>query len=135
MIYGLILVIHVILALLLIIVILLQGGRGGLGETLGGGAAQSLFGGGANTVMTKITAIGAGMFMVSCLTLAMLSTHRGRSVVDQLPADVNQLPLALPSPKGTPPVAKTAEPVQAPTPAQPTTPHESPSTTPPHSSP
>jgi len=96
MIYGLVLVIHVVLSLFLIGIVLLQGGRGGLGEALGGAAAQSLFGGGANTMMTKITAIGAGFFMVTCLSLAILSTARGRSVIDQLPAIPEQLPLTLP---------------------------------------
>ena len=97
MMYGFVLVVHVIVALFLIAVILLQGGRGGLGEALGGAAAQSLFGGGANTVMTKITAVGAGLFMVTCLSLAMLSTQRGKSVMDRLPASVDQLPLSLPT--------------------------------------
>ena len=90
--YGLVLVIHVLLSLFLIGVILLQGGRGGLGEALGGAAAQSLFGGGANTVMTKITAVSAGLFMVTCLSLAVLPTARGHSSV------VDQLPMTLPEP-------------------------------------
>ncbi len=94
MVYGLVLVVHILLALFMIVIILLQGGRGGLGETLGGAAAQSLFGGGANTVMTKLTAFCAGLFMVTSLSLAMLSTARGRSVIDQLPATMDQLPFA-----------------------------------------
>ena len=74
-----------------------------MGEALGGAAAQSLFGGGANTVMTRVTAICAGLFMVTCLSLAMLSTARGRSVIEQLPAAVNQLPLTLPPASSAPP--------------------------------
>ena len=96
--YGLILIVHILVALFLIAVILLQGGRGGLGETMGGAAAQSLFGGGANTVMTKLTAVVASLFMVTCLSLAILSTKQNTSVVDRLPASVNQLPAALPPP-------------------------------------
>lgn len=100
MMYGVVLVVHVLVALFLIGVILLQGGRGGLGETLGGAAAQSLFGGGVNTVMTRITAVCAGLFMVTCLSLAMLSTSKGRaSVIDQLPMNPEQLPFALPKPQ------------------------------------
>ena len=105
MIYGLVLVIHVLVALFLIAVILLQGGRGGMGEALGGAAAQSLFGGGANTVMTRVTAICAGLFMVTCLSLAMLSTARGRSVIEQLPVTANQLPLSFPPASSAPPSA------------------------------
>jgi preprotein translocase subunit SecG len=102
MIYGLVIVVHVLVALFLIAVILLQGGRGGLGEALGGAAAQSLFGGGANTVMTKITAVGAALFMVTCLSLAALSSARGRSVIDQIPMTLDELPASLPA-DATPP--------------------------------
>jgi preprotein translocase subunit SecG len=91
--YALILVVHVIVALFLIAVVLLQGGRGGLGEAMGGAAAQSLFGGGANTVMTKITAVAAAMFMATCLSLAALSTAQGRSVIDQLGTGVGGFPM------------------------------------------
>ena len=101
MIYGLVVAIHVLVALFLIAVILLQGGRGGMGETLGGAAAQTLFGGGANTVMTRLTAIVAGTFMVTCLSLAALSTSRGRSVIEQMPASLDELPASLPAPAST----------------------------------
>jgi len=60
-------------------------------------------------VMTKLTAVIASLFMVTCLSLAILSTKQNTSVVDRLPASVNQLPMALPPP---------AEPV-APQPAKP----------------
>ena len=93
--YGFVLVVHVLVALFLIAVILLQGGRGGLGEALGGAAAQSLFGGGANTVMTRITAVCAALFMATCLSLALLSTARGRSVIDRFPAGVKDAPIPL----------------------------------------
>ena len=97
MLYGLVLAVHVLLAIFMIVIILLQGGRGGLGETMGGAAAQSLFGGGANIVMTKLTAFCAGLFMVTSLSLAWLSAERGRSVMDQLPAmPASGLPLTLP---------------------------------------
>ena len=91
--FILVLSIHVLVALFLIAVILLQGGRGGLGEALGGAAAQSLFGGAANTVMTRLTTVCAALFMITCLSLAMLSTARGRSVIERLPALPTQLPL------------------------------------------
>ena len=61
---------------------------------MGGASAQSLFGGGAHTVMTKITGVVGGLFMVTCLSLAALSTVQGRSVVEQLPAVTSpELPL------------------------------------------
>ena len=110
--YGLVLVVHILIALFLIAVILLQGGRGGLGEALGGAAAQSLFGGGANVVMTKITAVCAGMFMVTCLSLAALSSQRGQSVIDRLPATEAAIPSALPKPQ-----AATQSPAASPSPS------------------
>lgn len=119
MIYGLVLAIHIGLACFMIIIILLQGGRGGLGETMGGAAAQSLFGGGANIVMTKLTAVCAGLFMVTSLSLALLSAQRGRSVIDQLPpAAQSALPLTLPGsaeqvPQASPAAAPAPEAAQA----------------------
>ena len=96
MLFGLVLVVHIFVALFLIAVILLQGGRGGLGEALGGAAAQSLFGGGANVVMARVTAVGAAMFMVTCLSLAALSTAQGQSVIDRMPVAPQELPAAFP---------------------------------------
>lgn len=124
MIYGLVVTVHVLLALFMIVIILLQGGRGGLGETMGGAAVQSLFGGGANTVMTKLTAVFAGLFMITSLTLAVLSTARGRSVIDRMPITEQQLPGILPHAQPPTPASKpdqgvTATPSQAP-PAAPT---------------
>ena len=128
MLFIAVIIVHVILSLFLIGVILLQGGRGGLGEALGGAAAQSLFGGGANTVMTKITSVSAVLFMVTCLGLAALSTAQGRSVIDRLPA---ALPSSLPpipgipsAPASTPEPAPSA-PSAAPTPAAPVLPPSS----------
>ena len=124
--YGLVLVVHILIAIFLIVVILLQGGRGGLGEALGGAAAQSLFGGGANTVMTKITAVCAGMFMVTCLSLAALSSQRGQSVIDRLPPTEAEIPSALPKPAAaatpqTPSAPQAATPSPAASPSSGTT--------------
>ena len=85
MIYSIVLAVHVVVSFVLIGVILVQGGRGGMAEAFGGSGAQSLFGGGANVVMTKLTALGAGIFLVTSLTLAKLSTQRGLSVIERLP--------------------------------------------------
>ncbi len=116
MIYNIVLVIHVLVSFFLIAVILLQGGRGGLGEAMGGAAAQSLFGGGVNTVMTKITAVSAALFMVTCLSLAALSTAQGKSVIDQFPTT---LPEAVPSQVLPPLSSHKAIPSSIPTPTVP----------------
>ena len=98
MLYGVVVLVHVLICLVLIGVILLQGGRGGLSDALGGAAAQSLFGGGIVTVLTRVTAICAGLFVVTCLSLAALSTLKGRSVIEQLQAITPEsLPIIPPS--------------------------------------
>ncbi len=111
MIYGLVLVVHVFVSLVLIGVILLQGGRGGLSETLSGGMAQSLFGGGVATVLTRLTTFCAGIFVVTCLSLAYLSTARGRSVVEQVPMINPSTFPGIPAPASLAPVS--AEPVES----------------------
>ncbi len=94
--YTLILVIHVIVSLVLIMVILLQSGRGGMAEAMGGASAQSLFGGGVSNVLTRATAACAVVFVGTCLSLAYLSTARGRSIVEQVPmTSPEQLPAGL----------------------------------------
>jgi preprotein translocase subunit SecG len=86
MLYGLFVAILVFVCLLLIVVVLLQGGRGGLGDALGGSGSQSLFGGGTNLAIAKFTTWAVAAFFATCVILAMLSTARGRSVLEQVPA-------------------------------------------------
>jgi len=120
--YALVLLVHVIVCLFLIAVILVQGGRGGLSEAMGGAAAQSLFGGGVTTVLTRVTTVCAGLFVITCLSLAYLSTQRGRSVIEQIPMSApGVLPLRGPSEGANQPPAKTeSKPVtEAPAPSAP----------------
>lgn len=123
MIYGLVVAVHVLICLVLIGVILLQGGRGGLSDALGGAAAQSLFGGGVATVMTRVTTICAGLFVVTCLSLAALSTIKGRSVIEQLQSlTPDSLPLIPPAPFAAPTDQEAPQPSPAaPKPEAPTT--------------
>ena len=86
-------------------------------ETLGGAAAQSLFGGGANIVMSRVTAAGAILFMITCVTLAMLSTQKGRSVIDRIPASLPAATDAVPLLPGMPGSDTAPEPTEQP-PAQ-----------------
>ena len=117
MVYGLVVLVHVLICLVLIGVILLQGGRGGLSDALGGAAAQSLFGGGVATVLTRVTAICAGLFVVTCLSLAALSTIKGRSVIEQLQAITPEsLQLVPPAPFATSPDAEQSTTSGTPTP-------------------
>ena len=133
MLYSLLIVVHIFVCFILILVILIQGGRGGMSEAFGGGAAQSLFGGRVATVMTKLTAGCAVMFMVTCLSLAYLSSMRGRSVIDQIPeVTPESIPPMLPAmpspssiarPEPSKAVPETKIPNNTPTPGGPSSSH------------
>src|SRR3989338_11248003 len=82
MLYGLVIAIHVVASLVLIAVILLQAGRGGgLSETFGGSSTQTLFGTKTSVFLKRATAISAVIYILTCLTLAVMTSHRGRSLV------------------------------------------------------
>lgn len=87
MLYGLILVIHTFVCFVLIAVILLQAGRGGgLADSFGGGGSQSLFGTRGAVYLTRATTACAAIFMLTSLTLAVLSAQRGKSLMERVPA-------------------------------------------------
>jgi preprotein translocase subunit SecG len=81
-------IVHVLVCLLLIAVVLLQSGKAAdLAGAFGGMGSQTTFGPrGAATLLTKATTIGAGLFMVTSLSLALLQSrdNAGRgSVLDR----------------------------------------------------
>ena len=82
MLYGLVIAIHVVVSLVLIAVILLQAGRGGgLSESFGGDSTQTILGTKTSVFLKRATEISAVVFLLTCLTLAVLTSHRGRSLV------------------------------------------------------
>ena len=92
----LILVVHVLIALTIIGLVLLQHGKGAdMGAAFGSGASGSLFGvTGSTNFLSRATAVLVAVFFTTSLTLAYISSHRGKqpSVLDtqskslQLPA-------------------------------------------------
>ena len=81
----LLLIIHVIVCLMLIAIVLLQSGKGAELGAAFGGSSQTLFGSrGAATFLSKITTIAAIVFMITSLTLAVV-TAKGGSVVKKTP--------------------------------------------------
>ena len=83
--YSIVIVIHVIISLFLIAVILLQAGKGGgLADTFGGSQMQNLFGTKSTNVLTKLTAVCAIGFIATCITLALMSSHQAKSIVDNV---------------------------------------------------
>jgi preprotein translocase subunit SecG len=74
--------VHVVICLFLIIVVLLQSGKAAdLAGAFGGMGSQTVFGPrGANTILSKATTIAAGLFMITALTLAIMSSRQGAAV-------------------------------------------------------
>nr|MBU1328104.1 preprotein translocase subunit SecG [Candidatus Omnitrophota bacterium] len=112
--YSILTVIHVIISLFLIVVILLQAGKGGgLADTFGGSQMQNLFGTKSTTVLTKLTAVCAIGFIVTCISLAIISSRQTKSIVDNVnmpqvaPVSVSQANNSTPQAQ----VPATAEPV------------------------
>ena len=70
-------IIHVFVCLVLMFVVLLQQGKGGgMGSAFGGASAQVFGGSGAGNLLTRATAICAGVFMLTSVTLAHLSSAK-----------------------------------------------------------
>lgn len=125
---ALVITIHIIVCVLLVLIVLLQSGKGAeMGVSLGGGAGQTLFGAaGPATILTKITTAVAVIFMVTSLTLAVLSKNRtGSSVMSDLPAPASVEQPAQPE-KAAPAGTTAPAPEQA-APAEQTTPAAQPS--------
>ena len=76
--YGVLIFLHLLVAVLLVLVVLIQQPqKGGLGTLLGGG--ESIFGGGgAAPFMTRITSALAVAFMLTSLGLVLLAARRVR---------------------------------------------------------
>lgn len=82
--YAFLIVVHVFVCLVLILVVLLQAGRGGgMSEMLGSGQPQSLFGTQTNVFMTRATEVCAVLFVITSLSLGILSTQRGKSLIER----------------------------------------------------
>ena len=77
MLRGLILGVHVLLALMIIALVLLQRGKGAeAGAGFGSGASGTVFGArGTSTLFSKLTAVFAAMFFATSLTLAYLGAR------------------------------------------------------------
>ncbi len=101
---AVLIVIHLILAISMIFIVLIQqseGGIGGLGGGGGGGMGGFMTGRATANMLTRVTAVLAGLFMASSLALAIFA-NEGRtrgSILDQgagPPANQTQSP-AVPS--------------------------------------
>ncbi len=83
---NLVLGIHVMASLLLILIVLMQSAKGGgLGGAFGG-VTETAFGARAGTFLTRFTTTLAILFMITSLSLAVLSFKKRASVMAQEPA-------------------------------------------------
>jgi preprotein translocase subunit SecG len=99
--FYLIVFFHVIACLFLIAVVLLQQGKGqDLASAFGGGGTQTAFGPrGSATVLSRATAILAGLFVVTSLALSIVRPRTG-GVLDQV---AEPAPVASPAASTAPP--------------------------------
>jgi preprotein translocase subunit SecG len=113
--YALLIIVHIGACLVLIAVILLQAGRGGgLSEMIGGGQPNTLFGTRTNMFMTRATEVCAIVFVITSLSLGILSTQRGKSLIEKemLTRSLKGSIPAMPAQAGAPVKAEPAAPVK-----------------------
>ena len=86
--YYLIAALYVLVCLVMLFAVLLQQGKGGdIASAFGGGSSQAAFGARTGaTVLSKITAGAAALFMVLALALSILGQRGPGSVVSGTPA-------------------------------------------------
>src|SRR5437868_4531578 len=81
-------IVHVFVCLVLMGVVLLQQGKGGgMGSAFGGASAQVFGGSGAGNLLTRATAICAGIFMLTSVSLAYMSSSGDRALKAKVAAE------------------------------------------------
>ena len=91
--YGLVIAVHVVASLILICVILLQAGRGGgLSESFGGESRQTIFGTKTSVFLSRATMMAAGFFLITSILLGILTSQRGKSLIDIEKPPVTTIP-------------------------------------------
>ena len=103
MLRGIILGVHVLLALMIIALVLLQRGKGAeAGAGFGSGASGTVFGArGTSTLFSKLTAVFAAMFFATSLTLAYLGARPAAepsSVLERAAQAATSTPAPAPAP-------------------------------------
>ncbi len=86
---GFLTVVHVIACILLVITILMQNGKGGgLAESFS--SAENILGAQTNVVMVRITTILGIVFLITCLSLAILTAKQGTSLMRSVPVNAGR---------------------------------------------
>lgn len=87
--FGILITIHVLVSIFLIFVILVQSGKGGgLSEEFGGSSTQTILGTRTAAFLTRATIVCAALYLITSLTLAIMSSKKSRSVMERVPMEV-----------------------------------------------
>ena len=122
MLYYLVATLYVLTCLVLMLVVLIQQGKGGdIASAFGGGSSQAAFGARTGaTLLTKVTWVCAGLFVVGALALSVIGQRGPSSVLGSvpLPKPAQSAPAPVPAapkpaPQTTPPSSAPAQPAPA----------------------
>jgi preprotein translocase subunit SecG len=104
MLHSVLMIIHFFCAIAIVALVLLQRGKGAeAGAGFGAGASGTVFGArGASTALSRATAILAGLFMVTSLSLAYVGAHKGAAPSSLLDQYSQQAPSAPTNAPGAP---------------------------------
>ena len=117
-------IVHVFVCLFLVIVVLLQSGKAAdIAGAFGGMGSQTVFGPrGSATLLSRATTVAAALFMITSMSLSVLSTRnagaRGPALFNktvpgqQAPAQQKSTTPANATPAAPPPVQTPAQPVK-----------------------
>jgi preprotein translocase subunit SecG len=114
---GIVLSVHVLLALMIIGLVLLQRGKGAeAGAGFGSGASGTVFGArGTSTLFSKLTAVFAAMFFATSLTLAYIGARPSAepaSVLERAAQAATATQPAAPAPAPTAPATPPTAPAK-----------------------
>ena len=115
-------IVHIIVCLILILVVLLQSGKGAdLAGAFGGGGSQTAFGArGTATFLTKLTTGAAVVFMLTSLSLSLITSKgKASSVMQGATPPAKQASPVSGGKVPAPPVQNPVVPVQQPNQTQP----------------
>ncbi len=113
--YIVVVIVHLLVCFILMGVVLLQAGKGAEMGAAFGGSSQTLFGSrGAAPFLSKLTIGAAVFYMLTSLTLSILT--KGRSVLSSVPETKTTESKPIPKPAGTttPATTPTTTPATAP---------------------
>src|SRR5215475_10941891 len=101
-------ILHVLMCFAIIGIVLLQAGKGAdIGSAFGGAGSQAVFGSmGTPTLLGKITAVAATIFIVTSFSLALLGGERSGSIVREAPPVTTPAPASPPASSPAPAPAK-----------------------------